>query len=276
MPNDEEMITLIKNAAQEGQFHKISAEELESVHAMGVAFVKYRPYDLDLIYAVNQFKAEIESRKDGKVTTGIPSRQYGRISSPQIKGNCIPDITYTSPSTGMKACPFCAEKINEKAIKCKHCGSMLDDSTMPQKKSSGLSAQTIQQISFQTNFTLIPNEHILIDGLSSYLKSTWNIRSGYAYLTNYRLIFCSNAMNSTVGKVFVAGAVGAVARQVFKATKINFQVPLSEISSLTKEKWGFSSKYTISTKSNTTYTLKLPKGDKWMSIMQTLGVKCIV
>ena len=272
MPNDEEMITLIKNAAQERQFHKISAEELESVHAMGVAFVKYRPYDLDLIYAVNQFKAEIESRNDGKVTTGIPSRQHGRISSPQIRGNCIPDITYTSPSTGMKACPFCAEKINEKAIKCKHCGSMLDDSTMPQKKSSGLSAQTIQQMSFQTQFTLIPNENILIDVTSSYSKSTWNFTEGHAYLTNYRLIFCSNVMTSRAGRL-LTGGVGRIATHVFKPTKINFQVPISEISSVTKVKWR---RYTVSTKSGTTYALTLPKGDKWMSIMETLGVKCIV
>jgi hypothetical protein len=270
MQKDEEFIALLKSTVKENRLDIIPDSDLLKICTRARSIAAFsNTLDIELSKAINTLLEEIKKRglhEDSKTQD-------------------------TSPSTGTKSCPFCAEEINEKAIKCRHCGSMLDDNAMSQKKSDGLSAQTIQQMSFQTQFTLISNEHILIDGMSAYMKTsdgggphTFALRdglSGYAYLTNYRLVFCSNAMNSTVAKVFAGGAVGAIARQVFKATKINFQVPISEISSVTKGKEGFSkllvnTKYKFSTKSGKTYSLALPKGDNWMNMIGTLGVKCIV
>jgi hypothetical protein len=62
MPSNEEMIALIKGAAKEGQLDKMSIEEMESIYNYGSALSHDRPYDEELIDAVNQFKIEIERR----------------------------------------------------------------------------------------------------------------------------------------------------------------------------------------------------------------------
>src|SRR5450432_1905263 len=38
----------------------------------------------------------------------------------------------------MKKCPFCAEEIQDEAIKCKHCGSMLNEQPAPPVAGSAL------------------------------------------------------------------------------------------------------------------------------------------
>lgn len=50
---------------------------------------------------------------------GAETKEAMRRWNLQAPGSCIPD------NTKLKKCPFCAEDIQEAAVKCKHCGSSL-------------------------------------------------------------------------------------------------------------------------------------------------------
>jgi tetratricopeptide (TPR) repeat protein len=77
---DNEMITLIKEAAQEGQFDRILRKEMEYIYRRGFALATHRLDDDDLIKAVNQFKAEIEKRKEAP-SPQLPSGEKTALSS---------------------------------------------------------------------------------------------------------------------------------------------------------------------------------------------------
>jgi hypothetical protein len=70
MANDNEMVSLIKGAADEGQFDVMSVEEMEIIYSNGVRLVKDRPYDEELLVAVNKFEFEI--KKHGGTLPAAP------------------------------------------------------------------------------------------------------------------------------------------------------------------------------------------------------------
>ena len=73
MPSDEEIVNLIKSAAQKDQFDKMSIEELESLSQQGSALSNNKAFlkDLYLFEGVNQLKDEIEKRKNKQSATLI-------------------------------------------------------------------------------------------------------------------------------------------------------------------------------------------------------------
>ena len=75
MPGDNEMVNLIKGAAQEGQFYKMSTEEIESIYHYGTALVKNIPYDEDLIKAIDKFEAEIKNRLSINHDSNVTSKE---------------------------------------------------------------------------------------------------------------------------------------------------------------------------------------------------------
>jgi hypothetical protein len=64
MPSDNEIVNLIKSAAQEGQFDKMSTKEMEKVYNHGYKLTQNKPYDEAFIESINRFRDEIERRKN--------------------------------------------------------------------------------------------------------------------------------------------------------------------------------------------------------------------
>jgi len=92
MISDEEMINLIKGAAAEGQFHKMSLEEMERIYNHASILVQTRFNDYDLIKAIDEFKAAIEIKK----------RENRMIRCKKCRRQLRPDTVI---------CPFCQEQV---------------------------------------------------------------------------------------------------------------------------------------------------------------------
>jgi hypothetical protein len=141
----------------------------------------------------------------------------------------------------------------------------------PQTPPASTNAQQLsQQMLLQDKMNLLPGESILIEGLSTYIKSALNSITCRAFLTNYRLVFCNTGM---VGAQAWFGVIGAVAALARKPTKITFQVPLAQIASVVKGKHVFATKYTVSTLSGQRYNVQFSEGDRWETALMSLRVQ---
>jgi hypothetical protein len=160
-------------------------------------------------------------------------------------------------------CPLCKEEIQDGAIKCKHCGSMLSaGSSMAQL--STVSQQT-QHSPFQTKFSLLPNEKLIIDGVMTYKKSTFGNYICSCYLTNQRLVVCGFGFKG----VALLGPIAQFIPLFFKLKSITFQIPWVNLSSLQKGKHGLADKLTFNTNNGEEYILIVgTKKDLWYSALK--------
>lgn len=107
---DGELIELIKEAAQEGHFERISKKEMEYIYHRGFALAAHRLYDHDLIEAVNQFKSEIEKRKKEPFSTA--SDQALTTTSDVEKPHEIDETLYEA-ILGEKNCIYYLTKFKD-------------------------------------------------------------------------------------------------------------------------------------------------------------------
>jgi len=97
---DKEMIDLIKGAAEEEQFYKMSLEDMVKIYNHGSRLILYYPDDDDLIGATEKFKTAIEKKK--KEFSGFRCQKCGKpmgsdtVCCPFCQNGFVPEGTAKS------------------------------------------------------------------------------------------------------------------------------------------------------------------------------------
>ena len=128
---------------------------------------------------------------------------------------------------------------------------------------------TKEDLLSQKRFELLAGEKPIIEGLSSYLKSSLNVISCRAALTSQRIVVCKK---NIIGGMMLFGIAGAAVSLVRKQTKIMFQILLSDIVHVKKMKHGFSKKYRFTTRLNDNYDLQFTHPERWENELKLLDI----
>ncbi len=98
-------------------------------------------------------------------------------------------------------------------------------------------------------------EKIIMEGLCNRVKSTFNVQNGRGILTNQRFIYSRHKLS----KIIAIGALVNLTQGDYE-----FEIPISDINSVTRGKQGFSSNVlVIETKSGVSYKFAVTKYIEW-------------
>lgn len=98
-------------------------------------------------------------------------------------------------------------------------------------------------------------EKIIMEGLCNRVKSTFNVQNGRGILTNQRFIYSRHKLS----KIIAIGALVNLTQGDYE-----FEIPISDIKSVTRGKQGFSSNVlVIETKSGASYKFAVTKYIEW-------------
>jgi len=121
------------------------------------------------------------------------------------------------------------------------------------------------------HFVLEEGENLLAEGLASHFKSFVSTNLGHCYLTNMRLVFCKKQMTLSI---LAAPGLGPVVSALRKQTKITFEIPVNNIKSIDRRKYGFSYKDVLQDDHGKVMTLQLQ--DELIEHMKQMGVAITV
>jgi len=117
-------------------------------------------------------------------------------------------------------------------------------------------------------FSLRADERLLMDGYATYLKSALNVYQGDAYLTSSRFVYCKK------NPILFYALAGPIFGHLFKGKTIVFEIELSVIRSLVREKQGFGFKYVITTEHGEQVALGFgTRSQKWIDALRDVVKK---
>ncbi len=196
------------------------------------------------------------------------------------------DLVFTCPQCGRKfsgGTKFCPEDGTEVLSERALAEAMQNSGALPLSP-AGL---------VQKKFSLLPDEKIILESrIAYYYEYSLSFKAGSTRLTQFRFVFCNN--HSFLLPILLASAGGAfttflgygsalgffllyfvvygilIAR---KPTKITFQIPISQIKSITEKRFGLGSKYIFVTDAGFEYVIQFfYKLYAWESALRSLGI----